>query len=78
VSELAESATVTVATGTGEIVIVEVPVWLSLVAVIVAVPTPTPMTRPLVETVAIAGLFDAQVTGRVRTLLCASSNTAVS
>jgi hypothetical protein len=75
------SATLTLATGTCDTVIKEVPVWPSLVAVMVAVPIvpEAAVTRPLVETVATAGLLDDQLTVRPEsTLPCASSNTAVS
>src|SRR2546425_185876 len=41
-----------------------VPVFPSLVAVMVTVPVATPVTRPPVDTVAIAGTLDAQVTIR--------------
>jgi hypothetical protein len=75
-----ESATLTLATGTWDTVIEEVPAWPSLVAVIVVVPivAAAAVTRPLVDTVATAGLLDDQLTGRVSTLLCASSNSTVS
>jgi hypothetical protein len=77
---LGESATLTLATGTWDTVIEEVPVCPSLVAVIVVVPmvAAAAVTRPLVDTVATAGLLDDHVTGRVSTLWCASSNSTVS
>jgi hypothetical protein len=75
-----ESATLTLATGTWDTVIEEVPACPSLVAVIVVVPMvpEAAVTRPLVDTVATAVLLDDQLTGRVSTLWCASSNSTVS
>src|SRR2546422_610900 len=56
-----------------------VPLCPSLVAVMVTVPIATPVTRPPVDTVAIAGALDAQVTIRpLSGLPFASSGVAVS
>jgi hypothetical protein len=46
--------------------------------VVVPIVAAAAVTRPLVDTVATAGLLDDQLTGRVSTLLCASSNSTVS
>jgi hypothetical protein len=75
-----ESATLMLATGTWDTVIKEVPIWPSLVTVIVVVPIvpAAAVTKPLADTVPTAGLLDDQLTGRVSTLWCASSNTTVS
>ena len=64
--ELVAGETATLATGAGVTVIVEVPDFPSLVAVIVAVPGATPVTVPP-DTVAIALLFEVQVTTRLVT-----------
>jgi len=73
------SETVTIATGTGTTVMEDVPVFPSLAAVMVAVPSATEVTRPVAETVAIAGALDDQVMARpFRTMLFASLVSAVS
>src|SRR5438093_7333578 len=77
---LAEAGlTVTDATGTRFTVTAAVPLCPSLVAVIVAAPAATPVTSPVEDTVATAGVPDAQVTARpVSTLPAASFRVVVS
>src|SRR5256886_11216326 len=71
--------TVTAATGTTVTVMAAVPLLPSLVAVMVAEPAPAAVTRPLLLTVATAGLLLAHVTTRpVRGLPAASFGTAES
>src|SRR5438876_4772989 len=65
--------TVTDATGTIVTVMTAVPLLPSLVAVIVAEPAATPVTKPLLLTVATAGLLLAQVTTRPASELPAES-----
>src|SRR6266566_1612822 len=65
--------TVTAATGTIVTVVTAVPLLPSLVAVIVAEPAATPVTKPLLVTVATAGLLLAQVTTRPASELPAES-----
>src|SRR6266480_1017113 len=71
VAELGEM--VTAATGTGLTVTVAVAVFPSLVAVIVALPADTPRARPLMLTVATAGLSVAHVMTRPASGLPAES-----
>src|SRR5436190_23419931 len=54
------------ATGTGFTVIAALPVLPSLVAVIVTAPAAAPVTRPVEETVGVAGALDVQVITRRR------------
>src|SRR3989454_3573443 len=71
---LAEAGlTVTDATGTRFTVAAAVPLCPSLVAVIVAAPAATPVTSPVEDTVATAGVPDAQVTDRPESTLPAAS-----
>src|SRR5439155_531641 len=65
--------TVTEATGTLDTVTAAVPLCPSLVAVIVAAPAATPVTSPVEDTVATAGVPDAQVTDRPESTLPAAS-----
>jgi hypothetical protein len=79
VIDVEASDTVTRNTGTGTTVIDDVPAFPSLVAVIVALPIATAVTRPVVDTLAIEGALDDQVTVRpLRTLLLASRVSAAS
>src|SRR5207247_3654425 len=71
---LAEAGlTVTDATGTRFTVTAAVPLCPSLVAVIVAALAATPVTSPVEDTVATAGVPDAQVTDRPESTLPAAS-----
>src|SRR2546426_736049 len=71
---LAEAGlTVTDATGTRFTVAAAVPLCPSLVAVIVAALAATPVTSPVEDTVATAGVPDAQVTDRPESTLPAAS-----
>src|SRR5881396_2947873 len=65
--------TVTDATGTIATVTLAVPLCPSLIAVIVAAPAATPVTSPVEDTVATAGVPDAQVTDRPESTLPAAS-----
>src|SRR3989475_3733974 len=65
--------TVTEATGTLDTVTAAVPLCPSLVAVIVAALAATPVTSPVEDTVATAGVPDAQVTDRPESTLPAAS-----
>src|SRR5207249_1278841 len=65
--------TVTDATGTIATVTPAVPLCPSLIAVIVAAPAATPVTSPVEDTVATAGVPDAQVTDRPESTLPAAS-----
>src|SRR5438034_1384037 len=65
--------TVTEATGTLDTVTAAVPLCPSLVAVIVAALAATPVTSPVEDTVATAGVLDAQVTDRPESTLPAAS-----
>ena len=72
-------ASVTEETGTSVTVIVDVPLLPPLEAVIVAEPGATALTRPVAETVAVAGALEDHVTVRpVSTLPPASRRVAVS
>jgi len=67
------SAALTDATGTGVTVIAALAVFPSLAAVICAVPGDSAVTRPVIDTVATAGLLELQAIDLpVRTLLLAS------
>jgi len=61
------------ATGTGFTVIAALPVLPSLVAVIVTAPAAAPVTRPVEETVAVAGALDVQVIARPESMVPAAS-----
>src|SRR5207249_1643594 len=61
------------ATGTGFTVIAALPVLPSLVAVIVTAPAAAPVTRPVEETVAVAGALDVQVIARPESTVPAES-----
>jgi hypothetical protein len=62
--EAVGGVTVTVPTGASVTVIAELPTFPSLVAVIIADPDAPPVTRPVEDTLATLGLFDAHVTTR--------------
>src|SRR3989442_10605014 len=72
---LAEAGlTLTEATGMGFTVTAALPVFPSLVAVIVTALAATPVTSPVGDTVATAGLLDAQVTDRPESTLPTESS----
>src|SRR5947199_83486 len=69
----AAGVTATDATGTSVTVAVAVALFPSLMAVMVAEPAATPVTRPVEETVAVAGALDVQVIARPESTVPAAS-----